>query len=164
MTNQDAAGFSRRSFLAKGATLAGGATLIAGAAGTAAAMRHDMLRDDDYPVVPENKASLPVNGRSVLIVGGGLAGLQAGVELSARGFKVTLLELSGTPGGKLKSWRDRHFGPADDPAKQDPAFAGYIREHGVHGVWGFYNNLREFMARLFAFRAAHAQRIHVRTA
>ncbi|MFP5384200.1 MAG: FAD-dependent oxidoreductase, partial [Gammaproteobacteria bacterium] len=87
------------------------------------------------------------NGKRVVIMGGGLAGLQAGVELSQRGFKVVILERSGTPGGKLKSWRDRHWGPADDPAKQDPAFPGYIREHGIHAVWGFYNNLREFLGR-----------------
>lgn len=139
---------SRRHFLSRGAALAGGAVVLgAPVAGTAMAMQHDELRDEPYPTVPENRVSLPANGKTVVIIGGGLAGLQAGVELSARGFKVTLLEQSGTPGGKLKSWRDRHIGPADDPLKQDPAFPGYIREHGVHGVWGFYNNLREFMAR-----------------
>jgi len=101
----------------------------------------------DYPRVEENHALLPPNGKSVLIVGGGLAGLQAGVELSARGFAVTILEKTGSPGGKLKAWRDREFGPADDHYKADPSFPGYIREHGIHAVWGFYNNLREFLGR-----------------
>jgi len=136
---------SRRSLI-KGAAIAGGAAVV-GAGALAVPLTKDPQIDDDYPEVPENKVELPPNGKSVLIIGGGLAGLQAGVELSARGFKITILERAGIPGGKLKSWRDRHFGPADDPAKQDPAFPGYIREHGIHAVWGFYNNLREFLGR-----------------
>lgn len=135
---------SRRGFI-KGAAVATGATV--GVAALAVPLSRHPDLDAEYPEVPENKVELPPNGKSVLIIGGGLSGLQAGVELSARGFKVTILERSGTPGGKLKSWRDRHFGPADDPAKNDPAFPGYIREHGIHAVWGFYNNLREFLGR-----------------
>lgn len=135
---------SRRGFI-KGAAVVTGAGL--GAAALAVPLSRHPDLDAEYPEVAENKIELPPHGKSVLIIGGGLAGLQAGVELSSRGFKVTILERSGTPGGKLKSWRDRHFGPADDPAKQDPSFPGYIREHGVHAVWGFYNNLREFIGR-----------------
>ncbi|MFP5384207.1 MAG: FAD-dependent oxidoreductase [Gammaproteobacteria bacterium] len=135
---------SRRNFL-KGAAVAGGA--VAGAAALAVPLARDEIIDAPYPNLPENKVELPPNGKTVVIVGGGLAGLQAGVELSARGFKVTILERSGTPGGKLKSWRDKTFGPADDPLKQDPSFPGYIREHGLHAVWGFYNNMREFFGR-----------------
>ena len=103
--------------------------------------------DQKHPHIAENHAQLPANGNTVVIMGGGLAGLQAGVELAARGFHVEVLEKTGTPGGKLKTWRDRTFGPADDPAKRDPNFKGYVREHGVHAVWGFYNNLREFLGR-----------------
>jgi uncharacterized protein with NAD-binding domain and iron-sulfur cluster len=135
---------TRRSFL-KGAALTGGA--VAGAAALAVPLSRDPVHDDPYPHIGENHRELPPNGKQVVIMGGGLAGLQAGVELAQRGFKVVILERSGTPGGKLKSWRDRHWGPADDPAKQDPAFPGYIREHGIHAVWGFYNNLREFLGR-----------------
>lgn len=137
-------GVSRRRFLTGAAVAAGG---VAGAAALAGPLTGDPLYDDDYPQVPENRATLPPNGKRVVIIGGGLSGLQAGVELSARGFKVIVLERSGTPGGKLKSWRDRHWGPADDPARSDPAFPGYVREHGTHAVWGFYNNLREFLGR-----------------
>jgi len=103
--------------------------------------------DELNPVVEENRVELPANGKSVVIMGGGLAGLQTGVELSSRGFKVTVLEKCGIPGGKLKSWRDKSFGPPDAPEKRDPAFKGFVREHGAHGVWGFYSNLREFMRR-----------------
>ncbi len=124
---------------------AGGAV----AAGVAAVplSRPGQLEQKPYPHYQENDVIRPPNGKSVLIVGGGLSGLQAGVELSARGFKVTILEKSGMPGGKLKSWRDSGFGPADDPYKSDPGFPGYVREHGIHAVWGFYHNLREFMGR-----------------
>ena len=99
--------------------------------------------DKPYPEIKENRVSLPPNGKSVVIMGGGLSGIQAGVELASRGFKVTVLEKSGMPGGKLKSWRDKHFGPKDE----DPSFPGYVREHGAHGVWGYYHNMREFMGR-----------------
>lgn len=142
--SDDKKGISRRGVL-KGSAVAAGAVLAGGA--LSVPLAKDKVLDADYPEVPGNKVELKPNGKSVLIIGGGLSGLQAGVELSARGFKVIILERSGTPGGKLKSWRDRHFGPADDPAKADPAFPGYIREHGIHAVWGFYNNLREFLGR-----------------
>lgn len=135
---------SRRSFL-KGAAVAGG--VVAGAGALAIPLSGDKLLEMPYPHVDKNNVELPANGKSVVVIGGGLAGLQAGVELSARGFKVTVLERSATPGGKAKAWRDRGFGPDDDPAKREPAFPGYVREHGTHAIWGFYNNLREFMGR-----------------
>lgn len=135
---------SRRRFLsALGWTAAGAATVGAGAIPLA----RDGELGEPYPKVPSNDARLPPNGKKVLILGGGLSGLQAGVELSARGFDVTILEKTGAPGGKCKAWRDRRFGPEDDPFKDNPSFGGYIREHGIHAVWGFYNNLREFMGR-----------------
>lgn len=142
------ADISRRSFI-KGTALAAGGAVAGGTllAGGAVALSGDANLERPYPQVKGNLVELPDNGKEVVIVGGGLAGLQAGVELSARGFRVTVLERSGSPGGKCKSWRDKRFGPANDPAKQEPDFPGYIREHGTHAVWGFYNNLREFMGR-----------------
>ena len=135
---------SRRDFFKQGGLIAGGA--VAGAAVAIPLARNNEPKEV-RPDIKENQVILPANGKSVVIVGGGPSGLQAGVELAARGFKVTLLEKSGAPGGKLKSWRDKSFGPSDDPEKLDPAFPGYIREHGVHGLWGFYHNLYEFLAR-----------------
>ena len=139
---------SRRSFLKTAAMAGVGATAVgAGVAAALPALSGDKVLDMPYPHVQNNNVELPMNGKSVVIIGGGLAGLQAGVELSARGFKVTILEKSGTPGGKAKAWRDKGFGPKDDPAKREPGFPGYVREHGTHAIWGFYNNLREFMGR-----------------
>lgn len=139
---------ARRGFLKRAGLIGGAAAAVAGGLGVAAVPYTDYGElDNDFPSIPENQVTLPPNGKSVIVMGGGLSGLQAGVELAARGFKVTVLERTSTPGGKLKSWRDKHFGPANDPNKNDPAFAGYMREHGIHAVWGFYHNLREFLGR-----------------
>lgn len=95
----------------------------------------------DFPIVEENNFKFKPNGKTVLILGGGLSGLQAGCELVDKGFKVIVLEKTAIPGGKLKSWKDKYF--AKKYFKNSP----YTREHGLHGVWGFYKNLREFMGR-----------------
>ncbi len=135
---------ARRKFFAKTGMVAGG---FAAAGALAIPLSGDKVLDAAYPDIKENQVELPANGKSVIVIGGGLAGIQAGVELASRGFKVTVLEKSCTPGGKLKSWRDKHFGPKEDPDNSDPSYPGYVREHGVHAVWGFYHNLREFMGR-----------------
>lgn len=135
---------SRRDFFKKTGIIAGGvaaATTTAGALSVPLSARGEF--DKPHPNVTENQVALPPNGKSVVVVGGGLAGMQAGVELASRGFKVTVLEKAANPGGKLRSWRDKTWGPKDD----DPSFPGYIREHAVHGVWGYYHNLREFLGR-----------------
>jgi uncharacterized protein with NAD-binding domain and iron-sulfur cluster len=142
--SEQRAKLSRRNFL-KATGVATGGVIAAGA--LAVPVFTDSQLRADYPRVPGNKVDLPPNGKSVIIIGGGLAGLQAGVELSMRGFKVTVLEKSGSPGGKLKTWRDKAFGPPEMPEKQQPEFKGLVRDHGLHAVWGFYNNLREFLHR-----------------
>ncbi len=48
----------------------------------------------------------------VLIVGGGLAGLTAGVALSSAGLAVTVLEKSSQLGGRAQSWIDQKTGDA----------------------------------------------------
>ncbi len=133
----------RRNFLR--ATIA--AAAVGGTVGVTVPFGEDRTVRQDYPIVEKNKVLLAPNGHKVVIIGGGLAGLQAGVELAARGFHVTILEKSGTPGGKLKTWRDKSFGPNDDPVKRAAGYKGYARQHGIHCVWQWYNNLREFMGR-----------------
>ncbi|MBW1989243.1 MAG: FAD-dependent oxidoreductase [Deltaproteobacteria bacterium] len=127
---------SRRAFLAAGA--AGAAALALPGCGV------DNVYTDDYPNVPENHVRLPKHGKSVLILGGGFGGMHAACELVDRGFDVTIIEKSDSLGGKLKSWRDPGFGV---PPENAPLWKGYPRDHGAHAVWGFYNNLREFMGR-----------------
>ncbi len=131
---------SRRQFI-KGSVAA--ASVGAFGAGLSGCSGNSTLKDD-YPDIPENKVSLQPNGKSVLILGGGFGGMHAACELLDRGFNVTVIEKSSMLGGKLKSWRDQTFGV---PPGNDPNWKGYPRDHGAHAVWGFYNNLREFMGR-----------------
>lgn len=120
-----------------------GGLAAAGAAVAGAACGRDQIYRAEYPEVPENRVQFPANGKSVLILGGGFGGLHAACELVDRGFKVTILEKTGVLGGKLKSWRDKEFGVPEESA----GWPGYPRDHGIHAVWGSYNNLREFMGR-----------------
>ncbi|MBW1989809.1 MAG: FAD-dependent oxidoreductase [Deltaproteobacteria bacterium] len=54
----------------------------------------------------------PPKDADVIIVGGGLAGLTAGVALSASGVPVTVLEKAPILGGRARSWRDEKTGDA----------------------------------------------------
>jgi len=131
---------NRRNFIKSGLVAASAGAVTVGASGCG----RDQVYKADYPVVSENKVHLKPNGKSVLILGGGFGGMHAACELVDRGFKVTIIEQSAMLGGKLKSWRDKTFGV---PPGNDPNWKGYPRDHGAHAVWGFYNNLREFMGR-----------------
>src|SRR5262249_18822481 len=68
----------------------------------------------------------------VAVVGGGIAGMSAAIELAERGLRVTLLEAANMLGGKVRGWRD-----AD----------GDSVEHGLHGWWLEYANFRDLLAR-----------------
>lgn len=131
--------FSRRKFLVTGAavTAAGGV-----AAGVSYATR-DLTPVPRTEAVEHNDVSLPKNGKSVLLVGGGLSGLITGCELIDRGFDVTILEKNATLGGRLRSWRDKKFGEAS----ADPNWRGHPIEHGTHIVFNFYRNFRDVLAR-----------------
>ncbi len=130
---------NRRNFLKISAAAAAAGVMGPGLSGCA-----PEIYRGHYPDVPENHVSLSPNGKSVLILGGGFGGMHAACELLDRGFEVTIIEKSSMLGGKLKSWRDPGFGI---PPTDDPNWKGYPRDHGAHAVWGFYNNLREFMGR-----------------
>lgn len=131
---------TRRQFIKRSAAAASAGAIGMALPGCSA----KSVLDQEYPDIPENKVTLPPNGKSVLILGGGFGGMHAACELIDRGFDVTIIEKSNLLGGKLKSWRDPAFGV---PPENDPDFKGYPRDHGAHAVWGFYNNLREFMGR-----------------
>jgi thioredoxin reductase len=50
----------------------------------------------------EEENAIPSHGERVLVIGGGPAGIQASIELSKRGKKVTLIEKEESLGGQLK--------------------------------------------------------------
>src|SRR6478672_9243703 len=72
----------------------------------------------------------------VLIVGGGLAGLAAAVELVDAGRRVTVLEKRAVLGGKVSSWRDGD---------------GDAVESGLHVFFGSYTHLLALMRRVGAY-------------
>ncbi|MCZ2342150.1 MAG: hydroxysqualene dehydroxylase HpnE [Bacteroidales bacterium] len=57
---------------------------------------------------------LPIDSPSVLVIGGGLAGLAATVALAERGFRVTLLESRNRLGGRAGSFVDANTGQMID--------------------------------------------------
>ncbi|BAZ18708.1 putative phytoene dehydrogenase Rieske iron-sulfur component (plasmid) [Calothrix sp. NIES-4071] len=73
------------------------------------------------------------NKKTVVVVGGGLAGLACAYELSKRGFAVTLLERSPNLGGKIASW------------KVQVGSEEFMMEHGFHGFFPQYYNLRSLI-------------------
>jgi heterodisulfide reductase subunit A-like polyferredoxin len=64
-------------------------------------------------VVPLQKETTPVN-RDVLVIGGGIAGIQASLDLAEMGFKVHLVERLPSIGGKMAQL-DKTF-PTNDCA------------------------------------------------
>ncbi len=81
----------------------------------------------------EGKERLDVS-KKVVVIGGGLAGISASLELARRGFEVTLLESSAALGGKLTGW------DLDALGERFPV------EHGFHGFFDQYYNLNEMFA------------------
>jgi isorenieratene synthase len=84
------------------------------------------------------------NQKSVLVIGGGLAGLSAALELSERGYQVTIREKSQVLGGRL----DAHPKPirhAQAPLKNSTTFNV---EHGFHAFFNNYFTLRDIRKRL----------------
>ncbi|MBI2082947.1 MAG: FAD-dependent oxidoreductase [Deltaproteobacteria bacterium] len=72
--------------------------------------------------------------KDVVILGGGFAGLSAGVELAALGHKVHLLEQRGHLGGRAYSFRD-------------PA-TGSLLDNGQHLFMGCYQATLRFLERI----------------
>ncbi|MBD2357179.1 FAD-dependent oxidoreductase [Tolypothrix sp. FACHB-123] len=75
-------------------------------------------------------------GKSVVVIGAGLAGLACAYELSQRGFAVTLLEKSPQLGGKIASWQIEAVGET------------FMMEHGFHGFFPQYYNLNSLVSEL----------------
>src|SRR5436190_11757808 len=67
-----------------------------------------------------------MTAKRILIIGGGFAGLAAGVELSERGAAVTLLERRGHLGGRAYSFIDQQTGDVVDNGQH--LFMGCYRQ------------------------------------
>lgn len=75
-----------------------------------------------------------VRGRPrVVVVGGGLAGITAALELATRGCAVTLVERAPALGGKLGGWPVHALGET------------FPQEHGFHGFFTHYYNLQALL-------------------
>jgi squalene-associated FAD-dependent desaturase len=77
---------------------------------------------------------MSVESRDVVVIGGGFAGLSAGVSLSARGFRVALLEGKPALGGRAYSFADTETGDSVD--------------NGQHVLMGCYRETLSFLDQL----------------
>ena len=107
-----------------------------GAIGTGAFVATHQPKRHTLPPGSPDDAARPervTKPRHVVVVGGGLAGLSAATELSARGFEVTLVEQAAHLGGKLGGWQVNVNGET------------FPMEHGFHGFFAQYYNLYELL-------------------
>ncbi|MBI3541312.1 MAG: FAD-dependent oxidoreductase, partial [Deltaproteobacteria bacterium] len=72
--------------------------------------------------------------KEVLIIGGGFAGLSAGVELSSRGHHVTVIERKGHLGGRAYSFKEPNTGATLD--------------NGQHILMGCYRETLNFLDKI----------------
>lgn len=82
--------------------------------------------------------------KEVVILGGGFAGLSAGVELADLGHHVTLIERKGYLGGRAYSFRD-------------PA-SGSLMDNGQHVLMGCYRDTLAFLEKIGTRRLVHFQK------
>ncbi|MEP0823187.1 MAG: FAD-dependent oxidoreductase [Ignavibacterium sp.] len=80
----------------------------------------------------------------VIVIGGGLAGLSAAVELSSRGASVLLLEQRPHLGGRTYSFRDKKMGDSVD--------------NGQHLLMGCYHETRRYLDIIGASHLAELQK------
>jgi isorenieratene synthase len=79
---------------------------------------------------------------TTIIIGGGVAGLTAATQLAARGLRPVILEADPAfVGGRLRG------GPPVELADADGRRWSFPGEHGVHGIWSPYLNLKALLAR-----------------
>ncbi|XP_072035012.1 carotenoid phi-ring synthase-like isoform X3 [Amphiura filiformis] len=85
---------------------------------------------DDPPRLPEGQQ------RNVLIIGGGLAGMSAALELAERGYQVTIREADSVLGGRL------HTRPVERLGQT------FQVEHGFHAWFHNYHQFKDIRERL----------------
>ena len=128
---------NRREFLGKFFKRSGAVAGVAavGAAGLLGYYqpRRELYGEADSGNVEGLKDRLDIPQKAV-VIGGGLAGISAAMELAARNFDVTLVEASADLGGKLTGWDVEALGQT------------FPVEHGFHGYFNQYYNLNEMFA------------------
>src|SRR6202049_3533140 len=77
-----------------------------------------------------------IEAKDVIIIGGGFAGLSAGVALAEKGFRVALLEAKPSLGGRAYSFAD--------------AESGDFVDNGQHVLMGCYTETLDFLGRIGA--------------
>lgn len=83
---------------------------------------------------------------TVLVIGGGVAGIAASVSLAESGFKVTLLEKRPFLGGRASSFRDAESGELMDECQHGTMrcctnLANLLERLGVHELIRYHNEL-----------------------
>ncbi len=123
----------RRRFLKLGA--AAGAAAMALPPKTAEAKPKQPIQIG--PKNPNGRPTIaPLGSRSVLVIGGGLAGLSAALELAERGYSVTIREASDVMGGRLAT------------RQLDTGAGTFNVEHGLHMWFHNYHNFADIRRRL----------------
>ena len=84
---------------------------------------------------------MAVEAKDVVVIGGGFAGLSAGVALGARGFRVALLEGKPALGGRAYSFAD--------------AETGDFVDNGQHVLMGCYHETLDFLDRIGTRQQPH---------
>ncbi|TFJ83066.1 hypothetical protein NSK_005637 [Nannochloropsis salina CCMP1776] len=91
------------------------------------------------PKNPHDPRTLPEGkSRRVAVVGGGLAGLSATLELAERGYEVVIYEASDVIGGRLHSRRETVLEDG----------SSFHIEHGFHGWFEQYFQFKDIRNRL----------------
>lgn len=127
----DPAGSTRRGFLGGASAVAATATL-----GGATALGATAALGGTAHAQPRRRSG----GRTVAVLGGGVAGLTAAHELAERGFQVTVYERKSALGGKARSM--------DVPGSAKGGRRPLPGEHGFRFIPGFYRNLPDTLRRI----------------
>lgn len=93
-------------------------------------------------VVDMRKPTRPERPTRVAIVGSGLAGLSAAIELADRGYDVHVFEKNDYLGGKVGSWEVTLEDEAGEPIED------VLVSHGFHAFFKHYYNLNELLKKV----------------
>lgn len=100
------------------------------------------LNGDRIPLnIPDTSLPREIRtAKNVAVIGGGIAGISAAINLAERGFGVDLYEKNDYLGGKLGAWKFQSNGEELEV------------EHGFHAFFRQYYNLRDFMQRIDIYK------------